>query len=277
MNHKQRRLLEMAGILRRNTPDHLLREGDDEGGDDPFADDSGDDSGDDIFGGDDDGGGEDESDDSAGDAPEDEGSDIGNRIPPKELDADDIKRFGSPRFKEVEAKLQGFFNQSIVSASAAAQNLESYPGVAIIDDDQDETPAMDAEEKEKAADEEKEKNESFHRYGNSRNKWLINEAKRLLFEAVEDGEGASPDEFDSEHFANSVANYMSNIHNTMDIEGGIFNIARQMILNNFGEGSEEEFCKNLAAIDPKYDFKGIMTDIEPVVPSAVGASGDAAG
>ena len=45
----------MAGILRRNTPDHMLYEGDDEGGDDPFADGSGDDDsgGDDPFGSDD--------------------------------------------------------------------------------------------------------------------------------------------------------------------------------------------------------------------------------
>ena len=36
MKQEQRRLLEMAGILRRNTPDRLLTEGEDEGGDDPF-------------------------------------------------------------------------------------------------------------------------------------------------------------------------------------------------------------------------------------------------
>ena len=94
---------------------------------------------------------------------------------------------------------------------------------------------------------------------------------------TEDSEGASADEFDSEHFANMVASYMSNIHNTLDIEGGIFNIARQMILNNFGTEAEEAFCQNLAAIDAKFDFKGIMTDIEPATPTAVGASGDAAG
>ena len=58
MNNNRRRLLEMAGILRRNTPDHMLFEGD-EGGDDIFGDDDagGDDGGDDIFG--DDSGGDD--------------------------------------------------------------------------------------------------------------------------------------------------------------------------------------------------------------------------
>ena len=268
----------MAGILRRNTPDHLLYEGDDEdsGGDDPFADDSGDDdSGDDPFGSDD---SDNEGDDSGDGGGDDEDSNIGNRIPPKELDAKDIARFGSPRFKEVEAKLQGFFNQSMVSASAGAQELESYPGVAILDKDTGETPVMDTEALEKEKDESEEKNESFYRFGSMRDKWLINEAKRLLTEAedAEDTEGAAPDEFDIEHFANMVASYMDNIHNTMDIEGGIFNIARQMILNNFGEASEDEFCKNLAAINSKYDFKGVLADITPVAPVAVGGNAAAA-
>ena len=269
MDAEIRRMLEHAGLLRRNTPDRLILEGDedeggtdlfgDSGGDDDAGDDSGDDSGDDAS----------DSGSSGGDA------DLGNRIPPKDLSAQDVKRFGSPRFKEVEAKLQGFFNQSLVSGSAGAQELESYPGVAIIDSDEGETPAMDTDKKEQAA---KDKNESFYRYGNEREKWLIKEAARLLSEANdEDMEGAASDEFDSEHFANMVANYMDNIHNTMDIEGGIFNIARQMILNNFGEAAEKEFCQQLAAINPKYDFKGEYADPEFVAPPAVGASSDAAG
>ena len=42
MDWKSRRLLELAGIKRRRTPDHLLREGD-EGEEDPFADEGEDD------------------------------------------------------------------------------------------------------------------------------------------------------------------------------------------------------------------------------------------
>ena len=38
MKWEQRRLLEMAGLLRRRTPDHLLTEGEDEGGDDAGGD-----------------------------------------------------------------------------------------------------------------------------------------------------------------------------------------------------------------------------------------------
>jgi len=261
MDIETRRLLELAGLLRRRTPDHLLAEGDEEGGDDagedPFADDSADDEGDDDpFGGDDEGD-DDPSDDAAdGDGPG------ANRVPPEELSTRDIQRFGSPTFSEVESKLQGFFNASMTSASVGAQELETYPGVALIPQDEDETPAMDA----------KEKNESLDF---KRDKVLILEAMRLLNEAEQ--EGAASDEFDMENFARTVADYMENIHNTTDIEGGIFNGARQIILNNFGHETEEEFCQMLAAIDPKWDFKGTYTDVEPQAPAAIGASSDAAG
>lgn len=265
MDIETRRLLELAGLRRRRTPDRLLFEGDEEGddaGDDPFADDSDDEGGDDLFGGDDDEGGDDE----GGDTEEGPGA---NRIPPEELSASDIQRFGSPTFSEVEHKLQGFFNQSITSAAVGAQELETYPGQALVPEDEDQTPAMDDEEKE---GEEDEKNESFL---SRRDKELILEAMRLLNESEE--EGAASDEFDMENFARMVADYMENIHNTMDIEGGIFNGARQMVLNNFGQETEEEFCRMLAAIDPKWDFKGSYADIEPQVPAAVGASSEAAG
>ena len=266
MDIETRRLLELAGILRRRTPDSLLTEGDEEGGDDPFADDSGDDEGgeDDLFGGDDEEGGEDEG------GGEEEGLGA-NRIPPEELSASDIQRFGSPTFSEVEHKLQGFFNQSITSAAVGAQELETYPGQALIPADEDQTPALDDEDKEDEIEEE-EKNESFL---SRRDKNLILEAMRLLNES--EVEGAAPDEFNMENFARMVADYMENIHNTMDVEGGIFNGARQMVLNNFGQETEEEFCRMLAAIDPKWDFKGSYADVEPQIPTAVGASSDAAG
>jgi len=267
MDWETRRLLEMAGLLRRRTPDHLLNEGDedeggDDAGDDPFADDSGDDEGgDDPFG--------DDEADEGGDAGEEaEDAPGANRIPPEELSARDVQRFGSPTFSEVEQKLQGFFNQSITSAAVGAQELETYPGLAIVPEDEDQTPAMDDEEKEDG----EEKNESLL---SRRDKKLILEAMRLLNES--ENEGAASDEFDMENFARMVADYMENIHNTMDIEGGIFNGARQIVLNNFGQETEEEFCRMLAAIDAKWDFKGSYVDVEPQAPAAVGASGDAAG
>lgn len=262
MNWEQRRLLEMAGLLRRGTPDRLLREGeeDDSGGDDPFADDDGgDEGGDDPFADDSEG---DDGDD--GDSDKEEDDDLITRKPPEELKPSDIEQFGSPRFLEIETKLKSFFNDCLVSAGAAAQNLETYPGNAI---DEEPTPAKD-EDKE-------EKNESFYRYGSRRDKWLINEANRLLLEAEE--EGSAADIFDMERFCTEIANYLDNIHNTEDVEAGIFNSARQMILNNFGQTTEQEFVDMLSAVtDGKWSFLKTGFEGAPAAPPAVGAT-DSAG
>jgi len=289
MDWQNRRLLELAGIKRRRTPDHLLTEGEDEGGDDLFGDDdSGDDDsgGDDLFG-------DDSGDDDSGEAGEGAGSGDSaeaegpgsNREPPEELEAKDIEKFGSPRFLDLENKLQKIFNDAWASASAAAQGIESYPGNAI--DEEPPTPAKDDSPKkseepkeDSAADEstedegkdekEEDKNESFYRYGNRRDKWLISEATRLLTEA--ESEGSAADEFDMERFCTELANYLDNIHNTEDIEGSIFNSARQMVLNNFGKHTEGEFIDMLAAVtDNKWDFLGTHED-SVQVPLAVGAS-----
>ena len=269
MNGK-RRLLEMAGILRRNTPDHILFEGDDEGGgDDLFGDDSGGDDaggGDDLFG--DDGGGDDMGGDDAGG--EEGGDDGPERVPPEELSADDIEKFGSPRFLDVELKIKNMFNDAMASAGAASQNMETYPGQAIEDEP---TPAKDDEPEEEDGDE---KNESFYRYGNRRDKWLINEARRLLMEAEE--EGSAADVFDMERFCTELANYMDNIHNTEDIEAGIFNGARQMILNNFGTDTEKEFIDMLSAVtNGQYSFLQTGFEGGEETPIAIGASGGGGG
>ena len=284
MNKEQRRLLEMAGILRRGTPDHLLLEGDDEGGgDDLFGgdDEGGDDAGGDDLFGDDTGGEAEEGGDAGGE--EEEGS---NRVPPEDLKADDIEQFGSPRFLDVEQKITNMFNDCMTSASVAAQELEAYPGNAIKptpakDDTPEEESAGDeeVEEKEEPEGEEEEgedKNESFYRYGNRRDKWLINEAMRLLTEAED--EGAATDEFDMERFCTELANYMDTIHNTEDIEAGIFNSARQMILNNFGKDTENEFVDMLGAVtDGKWSFLQTGFEGAPDAPIAVGAGKDAGG
>ena len=134
------------------------------------------------------------------------------------------------------------------------------------------TPAKDDEPED---DKEEDKNESFYRYGDRRDKWLIKEANRLLVEA--DEEGAAADEFDMERFCTELANYMDNIHNTMDVEAGIFNSARQMVLNNFGPDTEREFIDMLAAVGgDKYSFVQTGFEGEPETPSAV-ATGAAAG
>ena len=273
MDRNKRRLLEMAGLLRRNTPDHMLFEGDDEGGgDDIFGDDGGDEGGgDDIFG--DDGG-----DDAGGDAGGEEGGE--ERIPPEELSADDIEKFGSPRFLDIETNIKNMFNDAMTSAGAASQNNEFYPGEAIPEEAED-TPAKSDEPEEDAGDEgedegDDEANESFYRYGNRRDKWLINEANRLLMEAEE--EGSAADVFDMERFCTELANYMDNIHNTEDVEAGIFNGARQMILNNFGPETENEFIQMLGSVASK-QYKFLQTGFEDQQEDhvAVGAGGPGGG
>ena len=278
MDRNKRRLLEMAGILRRNTPDHMLFEGD-EGGDDIFGDDGGDDAGgDDIFG--DDSGGDDAGGDDGGGAEEEDAGE--ERVPPEELSADDIERFGSPRFLDVETNIKNMFNDAKISAGAASQNNEFYPGQAI--EEEVPTPAKDDEpdEPDDAGDEgeedegEDEKNESFYRYGNRRDKWLINEAHRLLMEAED--EGSAADVFDMERFCTELANYMDNIHKTEDIESGIFNGARQMILNNFGPETEQEFIQMLGSVVSK-NYKFLQTGFEDQQEEhvAVGAGGPGGG
>lgn len=253
MDWELRRLLEHAGILRRGTPARLLLEEEDD--ESPF-DDPDDDS---PFG-------DEDSDD--GDGPAD-GAET-ERVPPEELDAEDIKKYGSPRFLDIETELTNMFNNSVKSAAAAAQSLEVYPGEAM--EEAEPTPAKDDEPE----DDKEDKNESFYRYGNRRDKWLIKEANRLLVEA--DDEGAAADEFDMERFCTELANYMDNIHNTMDVEAGIFNSARQMVLNNFGPETEQEFVDMLAAVGgDKYSF--IQTGFEgaPETPPAIGTSAAAGG
>lgn len=261
MDWKHRRLLELAGIKRRRTPDRLLLE--EEGEDaDPFE-----------VEGDEDPFGDPEAPPADGAAPAED-----NREPPEELSAKDIEDYGSPRFLDVEQKLSGMLNNSMTSASVGAQHLETYPGEAL---DPEPTPAKNEEEAgdDEEADEEdtEEANESFYRYGNRRDKWLIKEASRLLLEAEE--EGSAADEFDMERFATEVANYMDTITNTTDIEAGVFNAARQMILNNFGEETEQEFIDMLGAVTKgKWDFLPTsMSDPTPEIPIALGAGAEGGG
>lgn len=278
MKYEQRRLLEMAGLLRRGTPDHLLLEGDDEGGDDLFGDDGDDAGGDDLFG--DDSGGDDMGGDDAG-GEEGGGEDAGpERVPPEELSPEDIEKFGSPRFLDIEQNIKNIFNDAMSSAGAASQNLETYPGQAMVEDEADPSPAKDDEPEEEEEGEEEEgdeeANESFYRYGNRRDKWLINEAKRLLMEAED--EGSAADIFDMERFCTELANYMDNIHNTEDVEAGIFNGARQMILNNFGPETEQEFIRMLSSVaGDNYTFLQTGFEGEPETPIAVGGTGAGGG
>jgi len=254
MDWETRRLLELAGIKRRRTPDHLLLE--EEGDDDeesPF-----DNPEESPFGDSEEG-----APDGDGDGPAE-----AERVPPEELSSDDIEKYGSPRFLDLEMTLKQMYNDSKTSGAAAAQHLEVYPGEALAD--AEDTPAKEPEE------DDEEKNESFKRFGPNRNKWLLKEANRLLLEAEE--EGSSADEFDMERFATELANYLDVVHQTEDIESGIFNAARQMILNNHGEETEKEFVDMLAAVsNNKWSFVADGFPDQPEIPVAIGTGAGGGG
>jgi len=242
MNWKKRRLLEHAGILRRGTPNHVLFEGDDE---DPF------------------GGGDEEE--------EDEGSDeeeapAAEKEPPEEIPPADFEEYGSPRFLELTNKIQGFFNSAKASGAVGSQSREDYPGVV--------EPVEDTSEKPTPAKDDSEANESV--FLSLRDKNLITEALRLLNEAGIDAAGA--DIFDMEMFATEFANYMESIDFVVDIQKGLYNFARQMILNNFDGPTEQKFNEILAMkVDKEYDFlpRSQSEPLPDVV--AAGATSDGGG
>ena len=223
---KNRRLLEMAGILRKFTPDHLILEGDDDGGTEDTADDSGDDAADDLFG--------DDSDDSGGDgedaAEDGEENDVEEKEPVPELDAADIKKYGSSIFSELEDKLESIFMDATKAGPVRAQNIATYPGQM--------TDEEDKVEKELAQ-------EGYSK----REIKLVVEANRLLLEASED---YSAEVFDMEMYSQKIADLIAYREKKLDLPGAIFNGARQMILNKFGQEAELEFKDYMeAALNPE--------------------------
>jgi len=235
MNWEQRRMLERAGILRRRTPDYLITEGDDE--EDPFADTEEDDDG---------------GDEKSTDAPAED------KAPPEELSPEDVEQYGSPRFFEVENRVTQMFNDAKISATAATQGQEGYPGIAEPEESEP-TPAKE------------EANESFYKSGNKRDAWLIQEANRLLLETED---GISAESFDMERFCNEFAVYMESIDFVSDIQHGLFNFARQMILNNFQDpATEQKFISMLKGkLTKDYSFIPAGSEAPDEIPVAAGAS-----
>ena len=85
------------------------------------------------------------------------------------------------------------------------------------------------------------------------------------------------DEFDLGYFTSEIARVIKNYDVLLDIEGMIFNKARQFILNKFDSNLEQEFVELLATahdIDLKGDFSD---DNEAHSPVGVGGSSEAAG
>ncbi len=241
----KRRLLELAGVLHRT--DLLLEEeeeaGGDEGGDDEGGDEGGDE-GADLFGdtGGDEGGadtGDDEGGDE-GDEGEDEGDKEEEEDPIESISNADIAKYGPGEIEKViDEEMLKIFDASRTSAVVRGDKSIGFPG-------------MESEEKEV-------KEVFLHK----------NSLYKLLFEKAEEHLSV---EIDMVKFANDVHHLMTNYETLLDMEGMIYNKARQFIMNEIDEAAAGEFEELLAlrhGFDPSEKFG---TD-EQSAPLAVGATG----
>ena len=100
-----------------------------------------------------------------------------------------------------------------------------------------------------------------------------NSLKALLLEA-EEGE-ADPDIFDMENFASETARFIKHYDTLLDIEGMLFNKAKEMLLQRFGSKGREivsDFEEHMARV---HDIDLIGKGKENIVnPLAIGASGE---
>lgn len=240
---KRNRLLEMAGIFHRS---EILKEGDDlfgdEGGDDEGGDDAGgDEGGDDLFG--DDEGGDDSGGEEGGEEGE-EGEEEEDVEEPEALTNDEIAEYGPGQIDtEIDNILQQIFIDSSHSAEVNSQVAAGYPG--------------------QMSDEEIV--ESIKNY-----------SMKFLTEG-EEGEDPLPtgedgaEQFNLDYFTQEVARYIKNYQTLLDIEGMIFNKAKQFLQNQFVEGMAADFEEKLALVHG-LDFSGDYSQDPLMAPSAAGAT-----
>ena len=245
MRSKERRLLELAGILHRSD---LLKEGEDDlfgdmGGDDEGGGDEeeGDEEGKDEEG--DEGGG-----DEGGDAEEGEGDDEEEEEktdPVETLTPADIAKYGAGEIDdELNGILEDIYVKSLERAKVRSVTAYGYPG---------HVDSLDPEKIE----------ESLRNY--SLRGSLI----------VEENEAPPAEEFDLHFYAKEVARYIKNYQTLLDMEGMIFNKARQMLLNQFGSETESEFVELLEKVHD-LDFDTVSAEITQDganQPLATGAKG----
>ena len=214
-------------------------EGGDDGGVDLFGDDAGgDDAGDDAA---DDAGGDDTGDDAGGDEDEDKEEEAAKEKksePVETLKAKDIAKYGPGEIdKEIDSVITNIFTDSSMRAKVKSKTSLGYPG------------ATDLEE-------------SFNNSMKKRSMQFLMEENEPAYE-----------EFDIAHFTSEVARYINNYQSLLDIEGMLFNKARQFLLNQVGSDAETQFVELLAT---KFglDFKEDYTSVSPALnPTAVGATG----
>ena len=259
---KNRRLSELAGLVHRSTSAELKvlnestretntlarllleeeEEGDEAGGDsvDLFGDDEG---GDDDAGGDE-AGGDDEEKDEEGDeaAEEDDDEKKEEKSEPVEtLKTKDIAKYGPGEIdKEIDSVITNIFSDSTMRAKVQSKTSLGYPGATDIE-------------------------ESFRTSMKNKSMKFLMEEKDPAYEQI-----------DISHFTSEVARYINNYENLLDIEGMLFNKARQFLLNQIGTEAETEFVELLATkfgLDFKEDFTGVSAALNPTAVGATGGSG----
>jgi len=241
MTRKPRnRLLELAGISHRA---RLLLEEEEE---DMFADDA-DDAGDDeedegAEEGEDSGG---ESDEEAGEETDDEEDEEEEEedeeeVPDEKVSPSDLAKYGPGEIDtEINSIIQNIYDTSVSSASVNSSTSISYPG-----------------SNDKVV-------ESIKKY--SMKGFLLNET----------GDITTASEFNLDHFTSEIARYINNYQSLLDMEGMLFNKARQFLLNQFGTDLEASFVEKLA-LTHNLDFESMYED-EIAAPIATGGSAEAAG
>ena len=108
---------------------------------------------------------------------------------------------------------------------------------------------------------------------------LKNRSMRFLFEDdAEDTVAVAADEFDMGRFCQEIARYIDHYDTLIDMEGMIFNKAKQFILNNFDEGTASAY-EEMMAMEFGIDLGGNYAEdaITPVAAGAAAGDGGGAG
>tara|TARA_R110000851_G_scaffold25240_13_gene72933 strand:- start:4442 stop:5176 length:735 start_codon:yes stop_codon:yes gene_type:complete len=177
-------------------------------------------------------------DDEGGDA---EAEEKEEKEPEEKVSTKDIAKYGPGEIdSEIDSILKDIYDSSVKSAQTKAATSISYPGSNEEIDDVQEA--------------------SYKKYS----------MKRLLLEE----EAIASDEFNIEHFTSEVARYINNYETLLDMEGMLFNKARQFLLNQFGGEMESDFIQKLA-LEYSLDFENSYIEDE-TVPVAVGGNAEAA-
>ena len=106
---------------------------------------------------------------------------------------------------------------------------------------------------------------------------LSSRSLKFLLEQEEADEAAAAEhrEFDMGLFCQEISRYIHHYDTLIDMEGMIFNKAKQFLLNNFNEATGKDF-EDVMALEHGIDFTEQYVEDEPIA-IAVGAGGEGGG